>query len=472
MQDYPQHLFIAHVLSTFDSPEFDWQQNYELNRSWGAYTLTYGLLRFFSALTNIETAGKLLTSSYVLLMSVVILRAARYQSEAQTPWALLLIFPFIFNQTYFLGFQSYLLSIPLLFLALMDLGRPLSRRRTFPTVVYQVGLLVLLFLSHPFSVLTYMILGLVLALFHYPNRAMFKKTIAPLVLVAGAFVVWYVASSTQVNAAQYEWELSWWSADDLAAFYFIMFSGMRWFNGINFFALTLWASIFGLLLFFAMRNWNHLEVSAPLVVFLGLTLLGYVTLPYWIGYYAFFNLRLAPVTYVLLAWIFATVRLPYSAGHICAALAAGLVAVSIHLHAKLSAETEQLLPILAKMEKNSAVLPILLDSRTTVLDSEIFLELHANDHYYYHVLVGGGVNPLPFPNPMLPIHLRQDRRWPTPKALEQYQPQIWQELISKYRYVLLRADASQSLQQLLQFTTVVARSGPWTLLETNNSIAR
>ena len=80
---------------------------------------------------------------------------------------------------------------------------------------------------------------------------------------------------------------------------------------------------------------------------------------------------------------------------------------------------------------------------------------------------GGGVNPLPFHNPMLPIHLRHDRRWPTPKALEQYQPQIWHALLSKYRYLLVRADASQPIQQLLQFATIVERSGPWTLLETS-----
>ena len=393
MQDYPQHLFIAHVLSTFDSPEFDWQQNYELNFTWGAYTLTYGLLRLFSALTNIEAAGKLLTSVYVILMAVVVLRVARYHSDVQTPWALLLIFPFVFNQTYFLGFQSYLLSIPLLFLALMDLEHSTFRPKTIRSALYQVGVLAFLFFTHPFSVLTYLVLGLVMALFHFPERAKFRKAVAPLMVVTTAFAVWYATNSTPADAPKYDWELQWWSVENVAAFYFMMFTGMRWFDGVNSFALTLWASIFGLLLFFAVRDWNHLRVSSPLAVLLALTLLGYMILPYWISHYAFFNLRLAPVIYVLLAWSFANVRMPSTAGHFCAALAAGLVAVSINIHAKISAETEQLLPILAKMEKNSAVLPILLDSRTKVIDSEIFLELHANDHYYYHVLVGGGSKP-------------------------------------------------------------------------------
>jgi len=66
MQDYPQHLFIAHVLSTFDSHDFDWRQNYALNSNWGAYTLTYGILQLFLKFTDIETAGKLLTSERTL----------------------------------------------------------------------------------------------------------------------------------------------------------------------------------------------------------------------------------------------------------------------------------------------------------------------------------------------------------------------------------------------------------------------
>ena len=35
-----------------------------------------------------------------------------------TPWGLLLVYPFAFNQQYFLGFVSYLYSLPILILAL------------------------------------------------------------------------------------------------------------------------------------------------------------------------------------------------------------------------------------------------------------------------------------------------------------------------------------------------------------------
>ena len=466
MQDYPQHLFIAHVLSTFASPDFNWQQNYELNSSWSAYALTYGLLRAFAVLTNIEVAGKLIISLYVLLMSVVVLRGARYHSETQTPWALLLIFPFIFNQTYFLGFQSYLLSIPLLFLALMDLGEFASRPVTLRSALYQSIILSLLFLTHPFGVLTYLVFGGVLALFNFSNRETFRKTVIPLVLVTIVFGVWYLVSSVQANAPKYEWSVGWWEGKYVATFYFTMFTGMRWFNGINFLAVALWSSVFGILVFFAVREWKQVSVSAPAITFLTLALAGYMILPFWMGYYAYFNLRLAPVTYLLIAWIFANVRLPAIAGHICGALTLGLVMISINQHAGITQETEQLLPILAKMEKNSAVLPLLLDTRTAVLDSDSFYQLHAHDHYYYHVLVGGGVNPLPFPNPMLPLHLRQDRDWPTPKALEELVPRIWKEVISKYRYVLVRTYTTQPIQQLSQFANIVIQSGPWTLLET------
>ncbi len=464
MQDYPQHLFIAHVLSSFGSPDFDWQKNYELNSGWGAYTLTYGLLRLFSAFTTIETAGKLLTSLYVLLMAAAVLRAARYHTETQPPWALLLIFPLVFNQTYFLGFQSYLLSIPLLFLALMELDRLASHALAAGSTAYHAGILALLFFTHPFSVLTYLVLGLVMALFHFSERAVFRRMIIPIGLMATVFMAWYISSSP-TDAPKYHWEIDWWPAQGIAAFYFVMFTGMRWFNGIDIYAATLWAVFFGLLLRFAIRDWKHLRISAALTVLLALTLLGYLFLPYWIGYYAFFNLRLAPITYLLLVWILTSVRLPHSAGHLCAALAAGLVGVSINIHAKIDTETEQLVPILAKMEKNSAVFPLLIDSGTAIIDSEIFRYLHANDPYYYHVLVGGGVNPSPFPNPMLPLHLRQDRYWPTPESLEQVPRNKWQQALSGYRYILVRADNSEPIQRWFGFAIPVERSGPWTLLE-------
>lgn len=471
MQDYPQHLFIAHVLSTFDSPDFDWKKNYELNSGWGAYTLTYGLLRLFSAFTTIEAAGKLLTSLYVLLMTAVVLRAARYHAETQPPWALLLIFPLVFNQTYFLGFQSYLLSIPLLFLALMELDRLASHTITAGSTVYHAGILVLLFFTHPFSVLTYLALGLVMAIFHFHDRATFRRTMIPVGLMAAIFVAWYFGSAS-TNAPKYNWDIMWWPVKGIAAFYFAMFTGMRWFNGIDIYATTLWAAFFGLLLWFAARDWKHLNISMPLAVLMALTLLGYLFLPYWFIYYAFFNLRLAPVTYILLAWILTGVRVPRIAGHICAALAAGLVAISINIHAKISAETGQLVPLLAKMEKNSAVFPLLIDSGTTVIDSAIFLYLHANDHYYYHVLVGGGVNPSPFPNPMLPLHLKQDHYWPTPESLEQVPRDKWRQALSGYRYILVRADNSEPIQKWFDFASIVARSGPWTLLEMVNTSAQ
>ena len=471
MQDYPQHLFIALVSSTFASPDFDWQQNYELNSGWAAYTLTYGLLGLFSTFTTLEAAGKLLTSLYILLMSIVVLRAARDHSGTQTPWALLLIFPLIFNQTYFLGFESYLLSISLLFLALMDLINNLaSNTRTVRSTICQAGVLILLFLTHPFSILTYLMLGMAMAFLHSHDRAAFRRAMIPIGLVTAIFIVWYIGSAS-TNSPKYNWDIMWWPVKGIAAFYFAMFTGMRWFNGIDIYATSLWAAFFGLLLWFAARDWEHLRISIPLAALLALTLLGYIFLPYWFVYYAFFNLRLAPVTYILLIWILTCIRIPRIAGHICAALAVGLVAISINIHAKISAETEQLVPILAKMEKNSAVFPLLIDSGTTIIDSAIFLYLHANDHYYYHVLVGGGVNPTPFPNPMLPLHLRQDHYWLPPENLEQMPRTKWQQALSGYRYILVRADNSEPIPRWFGFATIVARSGPWTLLDISNAVS-
>ena len=71
MQDYPQHLFMAHVAGSYENTEFDWQENYEPRGLFGPYRATFIAQQWLGGITDIETAGKLLVTGYILLVALL-----------------------------------------------------------------------------------------------------------------------------------------------------------------------------------------------------------------------------------------------------------------------------------------------------------------------------------------------------------------------------------------------------------------
>jgi len=128
MQDYPQHLFIAYVTATFEDPSLAWGRFYLADLAVRPYRLAYLIERFLASFFDIEVAGKLVISGVIILTSIFVAKNAEKCSGKDAPWGLLVLFPLIFNQFFYLGFQSYLLSLPILFLALMDLDSFTVRR--------------------------------------------------------------------------------------------------------------------------------------------------------------------------------------------------------------------------------------------------------------------------------------------------------------------------------------------------------
>ena len=462
MQDYPQHLFITKVLATFGDPALDWPRHYTVHLASGAYILSYGLMRALALGLGVEIAGKLSISLYVILMAVVVLRAARHAPSPAPPWPLLLVFPLLFHQCYFLGFQSYLLSLPLLLLALFalaDVGAGPLSPRLGAKLALSVGLLLL---AHPYTVLVFLALGGLLALAAWPDRAALLRTLLPVLAVAALFGLWSLLGHGVAGADKLEWAVRWWPPAGILAFLFAMFTGLRWQHGFAWPELPLWLTALGLIAFHARRTALPWRFSRPALLLFAATLLGFAALPFWLGYYSYFNLRLAPIAYFLGVLALAAVPLPRASGHALGLVAWLLVALSAQAQARIGDETATILPVLEKMAPNSAVLPVLVDSRTRVLDSTLFYQLHAHEAYYYHVIRGGGVNPLPFPNPMMPVQLRADAPWP---LLESTPVPEWPRALAPYRYVLVRGRDGALLRLLTQLADVTATSGPWTLLE-------
>ncbi len=400
-------------------------------------------------------------------MAAVVLRAARDFNNRHTPWALLLIFPAVFSQVYFLGFQSYLLSIPLLFLALYDHARFASRPLTARSAALHGGWLTALYLAHPYTTLVYVVFASAASVAYWRDRPRLVRSIMPALAVLLFIVVWFASvTDTGVTARQHEWGFGWWPLTRTVEFFLLLFTGMQWTNGIDAMVLITWLFVLGLFVVTSILKRRDYMFSRDLLLFLGLASAGYLALPFWSGFYSYFNLRLAVVIYVLLALMLARVPLPRGWGHVCAVSVLVLVVFSIQSQAKVADEVAEIFPLFEKMERNAAVMPLMLDTTTQVLDAHFFRELHAHDHYYYHTHVGGGFNPMLFPNPMLPVRLKPDIPIP---FTQEGRLMISTEILARYRYVLVRGTSPALFDSLGKCANSLAQSGKWTLFETTGA---
>lgn len=462
MQDYPQHLFISYLLSTFNNPSFDWSNHYVVDLKADPYNLFYYITKFFHLFCDIQTSGKLFISVYIMLVALLALRASRLSNKDQTPpWGLLLLFPFSFSQIYFLGFTNYLISIPLLFLALFDLdsfvSRPLSIWPTLRQFLYQL----LLFITHPFTVLLYLGFAFAGSFFYLSEERKFRKALFAPILLALLFLLWYGMSDNPGGPGLHsDWGLKWWPADIAFGFYMLMFTGMKWTNGVDWPATSIWLAIMGLFTFNCVVHRKYIVFPWKMASFFLLSLLGYALMPFVITYYQFFNARMALVSYFSLALIFARIKLGSKAVLLFVGLATLLMVLSSNLQEKLSRETAEIMPLLARMGKNAAVLPLMLYSSSAGLDPIFFDEFHKHEPNYYHIIVGGGTTPALFPNPLLPVQYKPGVALPVPTNLD---PASLQSYAPYYRYLLIRGAPDIYIRDLSHYYNFIGRSGAWSL---------
>ena len=462
MQDYPQHLFISYLLSTFSNPSFDWPSHYLVDLKADPYNLFYYVTKFFSLFFDIETSGKLFISSYIALVVLLVIKSSRSCGKDQAPpWGLLLLFPFSFSQIYFLGFTNYLISVPLLFLALLDLDRFVDSPLSITSFLRQLFYQLLLFVTHPFTVALFIGFGLAGSLFHLPDRTKFMKAFSPPVLLALFFFVWFLGSYEPMASGQATaWGLRWWPGEITLGFYMLMFTGMTWTNGVHWPATLIWGAIVSIFLVNWIRRRKTTAFPAKTATFFLLSLLGFAIMPFSFTYYQFFNARMALISYFFLAFAFSRITLGRGGAALIVGLAALLMVLSAQLQGNLSGETEEVMPLFAKMERNAAILPLMLDSSAGELDPVLFDEFHVHEPSYYHIFVGGGVNPDLFPNPLLPVQYKPGLELPVPTDLS---PASLPPIASHYRYLLVRGAPPMYLRDLAHYYHFVGQSGAWSL---------
>jgi hypothetical protein len=463
MQDYPQHLFISKVLATYNEPAYDWHAYYTVDLRPTPYSLSYFFKNLLASVVGIETAGRILLSLYVGFIALLVALLRKRHGTEGEPWSLLLLFPFLFNQIYYLGFENYLISIPILFLCIEHLDRFADGKTSAKSITIHSLLLVFLFAAHPYTLLVYIVFCLATASIRLPDRGAFWRAIAPATILCAIFIAWYLNFSAKLDPARFgKYRLVWWEMKGTLQYYFLPFTGMRITDGANWMVMTNWILLFAVILYVGIKGKEPLSLPVKEARLFLLTLLGYIVFPFHAGYYSYFNLRLAPISYILLCTIISRIPLKRSQGIVLTVLAAFLVVSSLNLGRAVSSETEEILPVLKKMEPNALILPLLFDASSTELDPLFFYEFHSHDQNYYHVLVGGGANPFLFHSPMLPVQFRKNISLPFPATPEKF---TWESHGVHYRYILTRGSSQDFTGSLQKESRLVLRSGKWTLFE-------
>lgn len=459
MQDYPQHLMQFHILETFQDPRYNWQKHFETNLNVAPYSASYLLSALFSRFMGIESVGKAILTVYLALIAVFVGQVAKLSADRDhLPWGILLLFPLAFHQFYFFGFVNYLLSLPLLFLALNDLQRFSQEPVGWYSWLRQFVLLALLFLTHNYTVQVYIVLGTAWAWYAW-SRSPHRLTLVPPLAMACVFGTWTVLNIDDITEGIGPWVIWWWRGENLGPFLLLPFTGLRWVDGVDWWSLVSWLVIVGVVVV----GWQISSVrNRPPILWLALALLGYAVMPYWFGRYAFFNLRMASVIYFLLAWLVAQQPLGRRSGMIIVLACLVLLVRSGMIQKQVSEEKESILPIVQAMSPNALILPIIFDSSPKAIDRMYFYQLHEHDPFYYHVLVGGGGNPALFDNRLMAIRYRSGIHLP------QYDVKnfSWLGQDIPYDYIITRNLPEEGRDDFARHVTLIRQSGPWALYGT------
>lgn len=458
LQDYPQHLFLAHVNATYNDPAYNWQQYYLATLKFGPYAFFYLLVSWLDKIMPISIAGKLYLSLYLCLVAALAVALAQ-KSERQTPpWGSLLLFPLAFHQMYFMGFTNFLMSVPLLAFAVLDHQRFSVAPPSALAFSRQALMIMLLLLCHPYTILVYICLTGTNALLREQKSPLLPTAFIPPLVTAGLFLTWYLMTQSDNHGKM---PLLWWPWRETLSYYLLMFTGMRWSDGPDWPTLLAWLAACAILLLGA-KNSIQCRVSFPKRAALTFILAtaGFFALPFWAGQYSYFNLRMAPISYVFAAILAGYGTLSPTTGVTLAAIAAFLTSQSAAMQGAISLETAEIKPLIARMRPNATILPMTFQTESAILDRHFFPEAHSHDYFYYHLLAGGGASPSLFPSPLLPVSFRPGLKLPL--ATHDFS---WQEHGSKYNYILTRGAPAEFPPFLKRYAPLLAQSGEWLLFE-------
>jgi hypothetical protein len=469
MQDYPQHLFMAEVVSSYNDSRFDWRENFELRDQFGPYRATSIALQFFASFMDIQVGGKILASLYILLVGLVAYRRYRDCPNSAVPWGVLVFYPLCFQPMYFYGFLNFTLSIPVLLLALLQLRSVITGPLCWKQLGLQGLLIVALFLLHPSTFQVYIVLATASAvLLGWGGRGCILG-LACAGSAAALFGVWSLSSAAMTSesggALSLEsLQLTWWPLEWTLSFLAMFFTGLRITEDPVWWVAALWVLLLPPLMFGLWRAGKKRDISPGLLWFAilsAMAMAGYFVLPFRLvtdTAYTYFNARLAPIALFLLAAFMAGLPIGARMGRLLAIVCIVLTLYSANLHHRVASELESYIPIFDQMEPNAAVLPLWTNAPAAALDPFFYTHFYSHFPFYYHVIKGGGVNPMLFDAQILPIGFKEGKR---PRRI--LLSDIRGHHFDQYDYIMAGNVPGVAVQQLNDAAMFMDAVGPWRL---------
>lgn len=435
MQDYPQHLLQAQMLSMQNDPQLDYHENFDIRLKLGSYAAFYVLTYGFDQVFPTEVAGKIAVSLYILLTASLVVMLVARSGSGFAPWGVLLFFAVLFNQLYYQGNLNYLYSLPLLLFALID-HQVFSERRMAVWSSLRQGLWqLLLFVTHPFTFLVYIGLAGVGSLLSWRDRRQLLRGLAP----AGAglllFVIWFVLQ--QNGQGESLDRVKWMPVERVLEFLGLLFTGMKWQDGVSPFTSVIWIAIGCLMIWLPLsERHKHTKLVDRYALFLLLAILAVLVMPFRVRDYSFINLRMSSIAYFLLAMVCSRIHFRGVWRYVFPVLVLALVGHAVDKQWRISDEIARAEPVITEIPPNARVLPLVFVNGSPELERRFF-DTHLHVHNYYHILVGGGFSPYFWRQPMTPAHYKPGAVRPAPG---EYRPGRfqWQVHSADYQYFLVR----------------------------------
>jgi hypothetical protein len=499
LQDYPAHLLIAHIAESFDDPAMAWDASYTSDLSVGPYSAFYLIVTKLARFMSVDAAGRAFLSLCIILTLVAVLlpplgrrrrggsilggSAAAGREEAtegssgtdlegemegsSLPWAALIVLPFVFNPMFYFGFVNFQLALPLILLALRAHGGWALGRGSLRHGALNGLWLLCLFLAHPYGIAVYIPLAATASFLMWRSRELRRPAAHLSPLAAAAALLGYLSlagGGEQTAAALTVADQRWMPPTFWVGFALLNFTGMTLFNGVRWLELATWMAV-ALLLGAAVRRSGILprapgDHSGTLLL---LTLLGYAILPFWVGKYAYFNLRLISVALLLGALVLRRVRTSPRVGVALASLFAVQLAAAGQRQNVIGAEVAEVADLVQELPPGKRMVPVIFSGGSAVLDEVFIHEVHSHDHNYYNLLGGGGANPGLFDSPMLPVQYRGDVALPFPRDAMEFS---WEGHGSAYDLILVRGGDEEFFDYVVgNGARLVAGSGEWRAFE-------
>jgi hypothetical protein len=172
--------------------------------------------------------------------------------------------------------------------------------------------------------------------------------------------------------------------------------------------------------------------------------------------------RLASVSYFLLAILVGRLKFKGVWRSVFILFVAAVLIQSVIKQGRVSAEIQEIVPIVERIPPNSRILPLVFDNDSPELENSF--DMHLHDHDYYHLLVGGGLSPYIIKNPLFPVYYKAEVNLSAPG---EYTPGLfkWEEHSAEYEYFMVRAALDTIINYPAEKMKPVHHFGRWRLFK-------